>query len=193
MKFIDILFNFFPPFYLIIFTDILHYVFLIHFVSNDQIIDQDHAGIQKVLSEWVQLWQSFFFLVDKERKTPNTTISGSSSARQRYSIKWRANDGPILNVGLVALWILGDLDQYCWNPMFLCFLRGCPDPLSPPLDPHMKMNRIYLISQCLRERRIYSGITYPSEREFKTNRHGDIESVQRILWKCNNVHPLAHA
>ena len=45
----------FPPFYLKMFTDILHYDFLIHFVSSDQIIDQDHARIQKVLSEGIQL------------------------------------------------------------------------------------------------------------------------------------------
>ena len=48
-------------------------------------------------------FDNVFFLVDKERETPNTTINGPSSARQRYPIKLRANDGPTLNVGLVAL------------------------------------------------------------------------------------------
>ena len=48
-----------------------------------------------------------FFLVDEGRKVPNTTISGPSLACQRNAIKmafrWRADDGPTLNAGLVAL------------------------------------------------------------------------------------------
>ena len=38
---------------------------------------------------------------------PNTTISGPSTARQRNAIymtfHWRADNGPTLNAGLVAL------------------------------------------------------------------------------------------
>ena len=38
---------------------------------------------------------------------PNTIISGPSTARQRNAIKmaflWRADNGPTLNAGLVAL------------------------------------------------------------------------------------------
>ena len=57
----------------------------------------------------------FFFLggggggvkFEEGRRDPNTTISGSPSARQRNAIKmafrWRAYDGPTLNGGLVAL------------------------------------------------------------------------------------------
>ena len=64
-----------------------------------------HMRIQKVLSEEVQLWH--FFLVDEGREDPNTTISGPWSARQRNAIlmafRWRADDGPTLNSGLVAL------------------------------------------------------------------------------------------
>ena len=48
-----------------------------------------------------------FFLVDDGRKDPNTTISGPSSARQLNAIymafHWRADVGPTLNAGLVAL------------------------------------------------------------------------------------------
>ena len=48
-----------------------------------------------------------FFLVDEGREDPNTTISGPSLAQQRNAIKmafhWRADDGPTLNAGLVAL------------------------------------------------------------------------------------------
>ena len=53
-----------------------------------------HARIQKVFSEGVQLCQgffSYFFLVDEEIQIP------------LKAFRWRANDGPILNAGLVAL------------------------------------------------------------------------------------------
>ena len=50
---------------------------------------------------------NLFFLFDEGRNDKNTTISGPSSARQRNAIKmafrWRADDGPTLNAGLVAL------------------------------------------------------------------------------------------
>ena len=53
----------------------------------------------------VQLLQPV--LVDEGRTDPNTTISGQSSPRQQNAIKmafrWRADDGPTLNSGLVAL------------------------------------------------------------------------------------------
>ena len=48
----------------------------------------------------------FCILVDEGWKDPNTTLSGSLSARQQNAIKmafrWRANDGPTLNAGSVA-------------------------------------------------------------------------------------------
>ena len=96
---------------------------LLHFPENEfqrgcaQTVD---ARIQKVLSEGVQLWCFFLFCLfqfDEGRKDPNTTISWPSKACQRNAIlmafHWPANDGPILNAGLVALWIFGDPDQYC--------------------------------------------------------------------------------
>ena len=47
------------------------------------------------------------FLFGEGREDPNTTISGPSSTRQRNAIlmafRWRADDDPILNAGLVAL------------------------------------------------------------------------------------------
>ena len=50
----------------------------------------------------------FFCLVDGGiEEGPNTAINGSSSARKRNAIemafRWRADDGPTLNAGLVAL------------------------------------------------------------------------------------------
>ena len=43
-----------------------------------------------------------FFLFDKGRKDQNTTISGPPTAHQT-AFRWRADDGPTLNAGLVAL------------------------------------------------------------------------------------------
>ena len=49
----------------------------------------------------------FLFLVDDGREDPNNTKSGPSSARQRNVIemafRWRDDNGPTLNAGLVAL------------------------------------------------------------------------------------------
>ena len=49
---------------------------------------------------------AFIFLVDERRDGPNTTKSRPSSARQRNAIemavRWRADDGPTLNSGLVV-------------------------------------------------------------------------------------------
>ena len=60
-----------------------------------------------------------FFNVFKGREDPNTTRRGPFSARQRNAIemafRWRADGGPILNAGLVAIIILrvsGDPEQY---------------------------------------------------------------------------------
>ena len=48
-----------------------------------------------------------FFLVDEGIEDPNTAINWPSSARQQNAIqmafRWRADDGPTLNAGLVAL------------------------------------------------------------------------------------------
>ena len=47
-----------------------------------------------------------FFLVDEGWEDPNTTVSGPSSARQRYAIQmafhWHADDSSTLNAGSVA-------------------------------------------------------------------------------------------
>ena len=46
-----------------------------------------------------------------------------SSARQRNAIvmafRWRADNGPSLNAGLVALCFSEDPDQYCLETLFL--------------------------------------------------------------------------
>ena len=49
----------------------------------------------------------FFFFFFERRDDPNTTKSGPSSARKRNDIymafRWRTDDGPTLNSGLVYL------------------------------------------------------------------------------------------
>ena len=70
-----------------------------------------HVRIQKVLSEGSKFdnvsFLFYFFLIDDGIEDPNTTINGPPSARQRNAIKMafhrRANDGPTLTAGLVAL------------------------------------------------------------------------------------------
>ena len=57
-----------------------------------------HARIQNILSEGVV------------REDRNATKNGPPSAHQRNAI---VDNGPPLNAGLVALWFLGDPDQYC--------------------------------------------------------------------------------
>ena len=59
-----------------------------------------------------------FFLVDEGREDQNTTLGGPSSARQRNAFRWRADNGPTLNAGLVACDFSGDLDQYCLETLF---------------------------------------------------------------------------
>ena len=67
-----------------------------------------HARIQKVLSEGVQgLNFGNFFLVDEGMEDTNVTINGPSWSRQRnanlMAFRWRTDDDPTLNAGLVAL------------------------------------------------------------------------------------------
>ena len=53
---------------------------------------------------------------------------------------WRADDGPILNAGLIALWCSGDPDQYCWETLYFCYFSVCVcvgGTSCPTLDPRM--------------------------------------------------------
>ena len=67
-----------------------------------------------------------------------STYFGPSSARQRTAIqmafRWRANDGPLLNAGLVALWFFRvSRPVLLRNTIFLWFFwgGGGPDTLPP--------------------------------------------------------------
>ena len=73
--------------------------------NGDDPVWTPHARIQKVLSKGSTFDK--FFLVDEGIENPNITIIGPSSVRQRNAIqmafRWRADVGPTLNAGLVAL------------------------------------------------------------------------------------------
>ena len=64
-----------------------------------------HARIQKG-PNLITFFFSFF-LVDERIEDPNTAINGALSSHQRKAIgmafRWRADVGPTLNAGLVAL------------------------------------------------------------------------------------------
>ena len=54
------------------------------------------------------------------------------------AFRWRANDGPTLNVGFVALrFFRGSGPVLLKNTLYFCdFSGGVPEPLSPPPPPH---------------------------------------------------------
>ena len=101
---------------------------------------------RKVWSEGVQLWQRFFFVYFFSWwgiEDPNIPINGPPLVRQQNAIemafRWRADAGPTLNAGLVALWFFqGILTSIAKNPYILWFFKGGPDPLSPSLDPRLQ-------------------------------------------------------
>ena len=67
--------------------------------------DLSHARIQKVLSKGVQFYNCGVFF-DDGSNDPNSTkknIIDPPAKRQLNGVRWRADDGPILNSGLVAL------------------------------------------------------------------------------------------
>ena len=75
-------------------------------IKHHQYENADHARIQKVLSDWVNLVFCRCFLVDKGKKDPNTTKSGPVLAYQQKAIEMafclQADDGQTLNFDLVA-------------------------------------------------------------------------------------------
>ena len=72
------------------------------------------------------------FVSGEGREDPNTTYSGPSSARQRNAIymafRWRADNGPTLNAGLILQGICTSIAK---KPYSFVSFQGGPDPLSP--------------------------------------------------------------
>ena len=84
-----------------------------------------NCGCMRGSRKYFQRWSNFdnAFLVDERREDPNATICGPTSARQRN--RWRADDGPTLNAGLVALCFLrGSRPVLLWNSICLWIFRG---------------------------------------------------------------------
>ena len=78
-----------------------------HFLcfNNNRIQGEDLA--QRGSKRDNVLFFVLLFFSSGRREDPNTTICGLTSARKRNAIKmvfrWRTDDGPTLNAGLVAL------------------------------------------------------------------------------------------
>ena len=64
-----------------------------------------HARIKKFLSEEVQLRQRFFFFFSRGDRIQMPINAGHHGppAKRKCLIRWRVDDGPTLNSGLVAL------------------------------------------------------------------------------------------
>ena len=84
---------------------------------------------------------SNFFLVDEGRETKNHCKQGIISPpakRHEMAFRWRADDGPTLNAGLVAAIFRGSGPVLLENPIFCDFSGGGGSgPPVPPLDTHM--------------------------------------------------------
>ena len=102
-----------------------------------------HAGIQKVLSEMVQI-RHFFMIRGGKIKVP----------LYKRAFRWRADDGPILNAGLVALRFSGDRTCIAIKPYICCHFRG-GGGTGPPVPlrirawadkPHCWKSKVTVIS-----------------------------------------------
>ena len=84
--------------------------------SDDQTRSDLESFVRGVQRFLLFFFFRFFYLLGW-RVDRNATKSGTLSARHRNAIPmafcWRADNGPPLNAGLVALRFLGDPDQYC--------------------------------------------------------------------------------
>ena len=71
----------------------------------------------------------FFF--DEGRCDYMRAIKDSTAKRHLMAFRWRANDGPTLNLGLVAAISQGIWTCIARNPYIFVIFQGGPDPLSP--------------------------------------------------------------
>ena len=86
-----------------------------------------------------------FFFVDERWEDPSTlyhykrAIIGPPAKHHLMAFGWRADDDPTLNAGLVAAIFQGIWTCIARKPYIFVIFQGCPDPLSPPLDPRELM------------------------------------------------------
>ena len=80
------------------------------------------------------MWIQKLFLIDEGRENQNTTKSSPSTIVIEMAFRWRADDGPTLNAGLVfhGIWTSNAKKPY----IFVIFQGGHRPPV-PPLDPGM--------------------------------------------------------
>ena len=105
------------------------------------------------------------------------------------AFRWRADDGPKLNTGLVALWYFRRSGPVLLrNPIFLCFFRGGPDPLSPPLDPHMCHLGVGLLVELLPKTVSLScHYTHQEKCVVKNNLHTVKTYKSQTKWACTSL------
>ena len=60
------------------------------------------------------------------------------------AFRWRADDGPTLNAGLVAAIFQGIRTCIGRKPYIFEIFQGGPDPLFPPLDLHISYKQKYV-------------------------------------------------
>ena len=79
------------------------------------------------------------FFVDVGRYNQNTTKTGHHRPARETPFRWRADDCPTLNAGLVAALIfMRSGPVLLGNPIFVCVLfQGVGGGPGPPLDPHL--------------------------------------------------------
>ena len=67
------------------------------------------------------------------------------------AFRWRADDGPTLNAGLVAVIFAGDPDLHCLKTLYFCDFSGeggGPDPLPPPSGSAHAYHTLTIFSFC---------------------------------------------
>ena len=75
-----------------------------------------HTRIQKVLSEGVKTFTTFFFYLKRGGMIQIPLLAGNhrpASETTFLAFPWHADDVPTLNAGLKAFRFSGDPDQYC--------------------------------------------------------------------------------
>ena len=90
------------------------------------------------------------FCVDEGREDPSTTISYTT-----MTFRWRADDGPTLNAGLVAAIFQGIRTCIARKPYIFVIFQGGPDPLAPSGSAHAHIWRQIWIKQEHKQRRSY--------------------------------------
>ena len=93
------------------------------------------------------------FLVEEGTEDPNTTKSGPLSARQQNAIlmvfRWRANDGPTLNAGLIDVILQRIRTRIAKKPYIFCDFSwggGGGGSRSPPVS-HLDLRMAYIYAQ----------------------------------------------